>query len=257
MDKIANYSYPVGQYSGSANSLHRRLRRVARKCIEHLRIILLSFGTALAAPAQALESGPLIQGSYEIQTWFTDSVGIVYGTGCLTMMGGSPASLVPALYQWPSGGNHCGLDNPNAQAIWDIYPVVSGQTVRHVIKSRTNNQCLIRGSNGQAGNPSLYLWPDNADKRYCGLASADAFVANGQAAWDFTDFQPKVDEVGDIVYSGRISLASGGLHFRSLHIPPPGVDYSPAEFLTDTVITSRWSMNLWSTLAKPLPRKPL
>lgn len=205
----------------------------------------------------ALESGPLIQGSYEIQTWFTDSVGLTDGTGCMMMMGSDGSSLVPALYQWPAGGYHCGLDAANAQAIWDIYPIVSGQTVRHVIKSRTNGQCLIRSSSGQAAKPSLYLWADAADKRYCGLLSAAAFIANGQAAWDFTGFETKADEAGDIVYSGRLRLGEAELHFRSLHVPPPGIDYSPAEFMADPFITGMWRMNLWSTLAKPIPRKPL
>ncbi len=98
----------------------------------------------------------MIQGSCEFEGWFIFSYGPPAGTGCLIV--GNNAALVPSAYHWPAGGDYCGSATPNGQATWDIYPIVSGEKVRHVIKSSANGQCLIRGSSGQAGSPSLYLW---------------------------------------------------------------------------------------------------
>ena len=235
---------------------NRKLMAHSGKRPQGIGSLLLIATLGLAVPATALESGPLVQGSYEIETWFTDSVGLVWNKGCMVMMGGSPASYVPALYRWPWGGNHCGLGSPDAQTTWDIYPVISGEKVRHVIKSRTNGRCLLRAESGQAARPSLFLWPDVSDSRYCGLPSAAVFIANGQAAWDLTGFQVKVNEANEVVYSGRLHLDSGALHFQSVHLDPPGINYSPAEFLHNA-ITDRWHMDLWSTLAKSIPRKAL
>lgn len=217
------------------------------------RALLLSAGLCLAAPAIALESGPLIQGSYEIETWFTLSGNGPFGTGCM-IIGNSGASASPSLYRWPVGGAHCGLNIPHAQATWDIYPIVSGQTVRHVIKSRVNGKCLIRAGNGRDINPSLYLWPEYADKHFCGLPDANALIINGQAAWDFTGLEAKVSEVGDVVYAGSIRLGGAALIFSPLAVSPPP-DYSMAIFTTDAEIAGNWRMNLWSALAKPIRGK--
>ena len=224
----------------------------ARRFRWALRSLLLCAGLGSAAAAPALESGPLIQGSYEIETWFVFTYGPPAGAGCM-MIGNSPG-LIPSVYHWPAGGDHCGSSAPEVQAVWDIYPIVSGNKVRHVIKSRANGLCLGRTNNGQAVSPNLFLWADNTDKQYCGLPSAEVFIANGQAAWDFTGLETKVHGAGGVVYAGQPRLGGAPLGFSAVYNPAPAPDLSKAEFLTIPSIAEAWRMNFWSVLTKPLGR---
>ncbi len=211
--------------------------------------VLLGIGLGLGSTASAVESGPLIQGSYEIEAWYMYSAGPPSGVGC--MIDGNAASQTPSAYHWPGSGAFCGLEASDLQTIWDIYPVVSGEKVRHVIKSRRSGQCLIRSDSGRAPGPTLYLWA-GGDAQFCGLSSADALIANGQAAWDFTKLETKVHEAGGIVYAGPVHLGQASLGFWPLF----GATFQPnvqfAEFPTVAHDAASWRMNLWSTLAKPV-----
>lgn len=226
-------------------------------------LVLTGSLSLAAAPAiaQTAVSGIVIQGTYEIETSLKDSSGRVKAYGCM-ILGNSGFNPVPSLYNWGGDGHFCGLETASAQALWDIYPVVAHGVVRHVIKSKFNGKCLLRGDSGRAANASVFLWPDSADKHFCGLRTAEDFVTNGQAAWDFS--QLKGYNVGaygygdgDIVYSGSISLhpvnqAQAFLTFSPTPASAPSSlpDTSMATF---TNTASDWQLYLFSSLMVPVP----
>ena len=66
----------------------------------------------------------------------------------------------------------------------------------------------MRGHNGTANRADVYSWSDIADKTFCGLRNADAFIANGQAAWHLADLRP-------------ITRAAGASWFGALRLSRP------------------------------------
>jgi hypothetical protein len=117
-----------------------------------------------------------------------------YG-GCMIVSNGG-YDLTPSMYYWANAtATWCGLANTipeilsQRQAVWQVHGLTSTNGVRaYVIKSYFDGRCLIRGENGTASAPELYLWTalPGGDARYCGMRSADELIANGQAAWNFS-----------------------------------------------------------------------
>lgn len=109
----------------------------------------------------------------------------------------------PALQHFGDEGL-CGLDSPGpiAAMVWDIIPVESSDGRKaHILRSRANGKCLVRGKK----HPVLQLWGDPADNRWCGLASADALLDDGRAAWRFDDIKLK-HQVGRHIGGLRIEM---------------------------------------------------
>lgn len=107
----------------------------------------------------------------------------------------------PAMHHF-GGTGICGLDSegPIVAQVWDIVPVVASDGRKaHIVRSRANGKCLVRGKQ----HPVLHLWNEPTDTRWCGLASADALLADGRAAWFFDDIA--VEE-------------SSGRHIGTLHV---------------------------------------
>lgn len=154
-------------------------------------------GTGIAnAPATVVAAQAMATGAERLDGAFTlvaRPLAAASGGSCM-IVGNNGQSPRPELYDWQTGGaaRHCGFQDAdtvvaNAQGAWDIRPITTSQgLVAHVIRSRVNGQCLIRKDNGYADHFSLHLWTElGADRTYCGWPSADALVANGQAAWYF------------------------------------------------------------------------
>lgn len=192
-----------------------------------------------AAPALA-QTYPFVSDVFEISGIHRESDGVLRNMGCM-ILGNNGNSTTPSLFTWGQTQypeTHCGLSQSSPQAQWEIYPIVANGLIRHVIKSAFNGKCLIRGQNGTARNASVYLWPDNADKQFCGLNSAAEFVSNGQAAWDLTG----LDAIATGAYFGTIGLSPAvKLQFSpTLKWPAiPPSDYSLAEF-PDSPSSETW-----------------
>ena len=142
-------------------------------------------------------------GAYVFNASLANANGAPMQGGCL-IVGNNGTAQFPSLYHWGRGPREtCGFPADkrellaNRQAVWDIRPITStsGKTA-YAIRSRVNGACLMRGHNGTAGRADIYLWGDIADKQFCGLRSADAFVENGQAAWQLADLQPIARDAG-------------------------------------------------------------
>jgi hypothetical protein len=224
--------------------------------------LILAATIALAAevPALTLKGSPvggtIVQGGYIVAVRYKDSAGVDRDAGCM-ILGQQGTNLIPTLYKWSGSGAYCNLDSASPQALWNIYPLVSNAgVVRHVIKSRINGKCLIRGSNGKASTASMYLWP-GGDPHFCGFGSADELVTSGQAAWDFSALQAYMDESADIVYAGQISVMKdpGQLIFGPTPHTWPSTepDYSQARFTSDPAAMNSWYVVLYSELVKPAP----
>jgi hypothetical protein len=157
-------------------------------------------------------TSPTLRGDYVINAAYAAPGQPLKQGGCL-IVGNNGFAEIPTLFDWNRGTRQrCGFPDAaslrqNRQAVWSIEPVTSnaGQTV-HVIRSRVNGKCLIRGNNGTAPFAILHLWPDAGDKQFCGLRSADFLVANGQAAWRFDLLEP--------VTSGEATSWFGPLRMR-------------------------------------------
>lgn len=154
-------------------------------------------GTGIAnAPATVVAAQAMATGAERLDGAYTlvaRPLAQASGGSCM-IVGNNGQSPRPELYDWQAGGaaRHCGFQGgdtvvANAQGAWDIRPITTSQgLVAHVIRSRVNGQCLIRKDNGHADHFSLHQWSElSADPTYCGWPSADALVANGQAAWYF------------------------------------------------------------------------
>jgi hypothetical protein len=233
-----------------------------RKGSKGLIALLLCSAVGFAGPALAhgsgdpMEQGPLLNGTFEIDVWFQSSQGLAVA-GCV-IVGDSGRDSVPSLFHWRQGTQNCGHLGPNPQAQWDIYPIVEGLTVRHVIKSRVNGLCLIRGSGGEGRHPILYVWSNDPDKqRLCGFDNVHDFMSNGQAAWDMTQLETNVNADGDVVYAGRISSKNGQvLGFDPIWLGAARERWSWATFMSDPVSAERWRLNFWSSNTKHVPDKP-
>jgi len=126
----------------------------------------------LAAPVQA-QSHMSIQGTYAIQVVEGNRV-----RGCL-VNGDAHAPSTPFYYKLAD--HTCNpLQPDDTYHLWDVYNI----GYLHVIRSRVNGYCLIRGHNGHAARPTLYLWGESEDKTWCGFPDVHALVENGQALWD-------------------------------------------------------------------------
>ena len=85
---------------------------------------------------------------------------------------------IPSFYEI----RNCAGPHYEEKHLWEIHDVGG----LHVIRSRADGRCLIRGENGRGMRPVLYLWGENPDKTNCGLADAAALHRNGQALWDLS-----------------------------------------------------------------------
>ncbi|MCC8363636.1 S8 family serine peptidase [Lysobacter sp. A6] len=110
--------------------------------------------------------------------------------GCL-IVGNNGLAERPSYHRWggTGGPETCGLGNTktlydNKQAVWKLQSVTSSDGLSaYIIRSRVNDKCLIRSNGGNATTASLHMFAQSADTTWCGLANADALIANGQAAW--------------------------------------------------------------------------
>jgi hypothetical protein len=184
----------------------KSLRALARAFVGGLGLGL----AAVQATAQTPIAGPFLNGTYEIEVALKGANGYVIPYGCM-ILGNSGTSAIPSLFKWSGNGHYCNLDVASSQTLWKIYPIFANGLVRHVIMSLQTGQCLIRSQAGTATNASMYLWPDNLDKHFCGFKTARDFVNNGQAAWNFSQLGAySISEYGyadgDIMYSGPVML---------------------------------------------------
>lgn len=162
-------------------------------------------GSASAAPR-------VEDGLYAIQVY--QSLGPDAGSrwgGCM-IISNRGADTVPTLYHWGLPFNYwgeCGLGAwpeavlKNRQAAWRVNTVVGTDgSLAYVIKSAVTDQCLIRGHNGYAENPSLHSWSNlpGGDAAFCGFRSPDELLLNGQAAWSLKVVDV-LGELGTIVTS--------------------------------------------------------
>lgn len=138
----------------------------------------------------------------------------------------------PALHHF-GGDGACGLDTegPTAAMVRDIVPIVAsdGRTA-HLLRSRANGKCLAQGKR----HPTLHLWDDNPDKRWCGLASADALIDNAQAAWFFDDIA--VD--GPARHVGALRIEMDAPLFMTFDRGTEG----PADFAEETDVATMFRL---------------
>jgi len=203
---------------------------------------------ALASSAQA-QVPNLVQGTFSIETpYYVSGSTTPTNQGCM-IIGNSGQSDVPSLYDWGMGNYTCGLDAVNWQEMWEVYALSANNTLVHVIKSRVNGKCLIRGQSGAAASPSLYLWPTSSYTEYCGFSNAKDLISNGQAAWDLSAVLPYADSGGIVYYQGPARHAMSPnpyLAFSPLPSSAPSrvADNSWGVFTTDTL--NKWELHLKS-----------
>lgn len=136
----------------------------------------------LAAPVQAQATGDTsIQGTYAIQVLLEDQ-GKNIVAGCL-VNGDASNPSTPFSSNWGSPKCDAPPQAGSEAHLWEVHNI--GPSL-HVIRSRVNGYCLIRGNHGHAERPQLHLWNLSADKRYCGFPDAHALMENGQALWDLS-----------------------------------------------------------------------
>jgi serine protease len=152
-----------------------------------------------SAPAAVSAARASVPGQVRLQGAYTLVARPAHVSGPLfeaCMIAPTSGTREPILYDWQKPGGarqHCGWRNEaellgQMEGVWDIQAVTTSHGVTaHVIRSRVNGKCLIRGHNGYATYADLYLWGQNPDKMFCGFASADELVDNGQAAWFLED----------------------------------------------------------------------
>jgi hypothetical protein len=222
-----------------------------------MRIVKQIMASALLAATlgiagQAHASERLLDGLYVVEVYHhppgLNSPPPKFG-GCM-ITGNNGHASVPSLFYWSGnfhGWGQCGLSDSravvlqNAQAVWRVYTVVGtdGQSA-YVIKSHVNGRCLVRGENGHAKSPNLYLWTGlGGDDKFCGLRSADELLRNGQAAWTLT-FDDGTDMTGGVGKAPRIRNPEvGDLAFWPMPEawPQPYDQFVPAVFLP---VVSPW-----------------
>ena len=118
---------------------------------------LESWSMTFPGPAPAVSPGPPpIDGTYRIRFSQTTPPNAPLDRGCLSAEGNATGHVASIDVVGPAPFS-CNVPAGSVKDLWEVYPLTSstGQ-VAHVIKSRTNDRCLIRGQNGTAGNPSLY-----------------------------------------------------------------------------------------------------
>ena len=179
-------------------------------------------------------TGPaLTDGAYHIRFARMDVPNAPVDQGCLSAEGNGTGTVASINAAGPAPLS-CTVPDGSTKAMWDVHSVTStaGQ-VAYVIKSRTNNRCLIRGINGTAANASLYVW-GGGDARFCGFATADAFIANGQAAWDL-DGLHQVAAAGRAYHAGAIRLRKPTQAFL-------GLTNGAATFSNDANVVAQWQL---------------
>lgn len=212
-------------------------------------------GVAAPASAQGTEAPRIKDGPYVIEVQRLDEDPAVYSrfAGCMIVSNNGKNSI-PSLYWW--GGQNvdsswCGLSGDtvdimrNGQAVWQIASIwASNGKHAYVVKSHVNGRCLIRGSNGYAGHPSLHLWTGlpGGDAKYCGFRNADALIENGQAAWSF---DTSGYGWGVFVHSAWTGNSGARLAFAT---PPvyPNTDPNSA-FASFTQAANPWFFVFWPT----------
>jgi hypothetical protein len=228
---------------------------MSRKTIRRLALAALvsiaSFGsTAMAQVA-------VTPGTYLIDATKKKAPGTSWDGGCM-IVGNNGTSNVPSLYVWNPDAASCGRAPGNTQALWSVYPVTSlSGKVAHVIRSQANGKCLIRSSNGQASQASLHLWTDSPLKTFCGFLTADALIANGQGAWDFSEMVPIGPWGGLSNYAGHPRIAFGNRAWlvfspEPTEWPSQHPDRSLATFTDDPVLADQWMIGL-TQLSTALP----
>jgi hypothetical protein len=140
----------------------------------------------------------------------------------------------------------CNVPGGSEKALWDVAPVASstGQAM-YVIKSRTNGRCLIRSGNGTAQSASLHLWATSGEMRFCGFPTADALIANGQAAWDLGDLHP-VAETQRAYHAGAIRLNKPTQAFLG-----PATGAASTNFSNDAGVVEQWMLEFHPAIATP------
>ena len=142
--------------------------------------LVLGVATAVA-PQSAAPPGEL-SGAFVLEAVPLDGSPYPARRSCLTARMNRTR---PALENF-GGEGICGLDSagPIIALVWDIVPVVASDGRKaHILRSRANGKCLVRGKE----HPVLQPGNDAAANPWCGLASADALLDDGQAAWQFDD----------------------------------------------------------------------
>lgn len=168
--------------------------------------------------------------------------------GCLILSDGG-RDIVPTLYHW-GGSGWCGLSDTSAgmlanrQAVWSIRSITASDGRRaHIVRSHLNGLCLIRGNNGTAVNPSLYLWGlPGGDANFCGFRNADEVIQNGQAAWYFYGLQ-----IGGSAWMKDVRVFGQSLAFGPIPVNFPNTldRFSWATFPGGNMTSSTWEFNLY------------
>jgi hypothetical protein len=218
-------------------------RNAIRRIVLAALVGIASFGsTAIAQVA-------VTPGTYLIDADKKMAPGTSWWGGCV-IVGNSGNASVPSLFVWNPDAAGCGQASGNTQPLWSIYPVTSlSGKVAHVIRSQVNGKCLIRSSNGQAAQASLHLWTDSSLKTFCGFLTAEALIANGQGAWDFSGMVPVGPFGGLSNYAGRPRISVGSKSWLVFSPDPTEwpsrhPDRSLATFTDDAALSDLWMIGL-------------
>lgn len=198
--------------------------------------LALAAASGLAAPVAAQT---IPDGQYVIQARILDGSRWGYQVGGCMIIGNNGRNAVPSMYHWwnTAGPSYCGLTPfhqvivQNAQSVWNVSSIrASNGKQAYVLRSQVNGSCLIRSGNGYATSPSLHMWTElGGPSRFCGFASADALIANGQAAWSI-EASPSGRDF--LAYALTVNSAGrGDLDFPAPVFHPTEVEL-PASFST-------------------------
>jgi lysophospholipase L1-like esterase len=103
------------------------------------------------------------------------------------MFGGNGTAKYPQGYLWGTGTVYCGFGSPdelvqNQQAVLTFVPI---QDDLYMIQNASAgpNQCLAVGVGGSWQRPARLPGSSPTSTSYCGFASRDQLLQNGQAVW--------------------------------------------------------------------------
>jgi len=177
-------------------------------------VLPLLSGICLASVVPTTAAQALIQGTYAISAVKNGA-----NYGCMIVPDSGHANGM-TIYNWSASDWLCGADAPLEQAQWFVYAVQTAAARVHIIKNLATGRCLVRDAGG-ANTLSMYLWPDNTDKTYCGQASAQALVNDGRAAWNFNSLQYTLNNAGFVRFTGPLYLGQPGYPRLGFTPTPP------------------------------------
>jgi carbonic anhydrase len=128
---------------------------------------------------------PITDDSYII----THSSSDVAPAECL-IFGRNNTDQFPSRFLWGAPPNSfCGFPSKeellrNKQAIWKLRALDRNRhyIILHSSRDNTRDECLIFNGNGNATNPSRFLWGPGTGE-FCGFPSREALLQNKQAVW--------------------------------------------------------------------------